>query len=160
MQLEDFTSKMHIPKEYIRVDNTNFFLFVLFCIGIASYFSYWFVTNPDVTVSDMSVPQQVAIEESMQADPNSQTFDAVLLEIGKDTTYIRVSITNRGVFSIGIRPDTIIKNQDGQMHIVDMNPFEKLSITAVDTPNTETYDFVASSILAVSSHRKGSDSSN
>ncbi len=150
MQLEQFTSKMHIPQEYKRVDNANLSLFVVFCIGIASYFSYWFVTNPDIPASETYIQTRPAlVQERTQYDTNAQTIEASLIEVEKNETYIRVSTMDKGVYSIGLNQDTKISRDGDSISIKSLTPFERLSITIIDLPNTEKYDFTAKSILVL-----------
>lgn len=84
--------------------------------------------------------------ETTDAATDEASFEAILLEVGENKTFIRASIKEKGVFSIGINDNTAITKAGASVDVNTLEPLAQLSITALPLSGTEQYDFLARSI--------------
>jgi hypothetical protein len=155
MNITDLKGKMHIPPEYVKTTHTLFYIFLMFCVSIGLYFSYWFVTNPEIfPYNDSFVLHTVKDANPKTQDATvteNQTLTGSLMEISEDKTYIRVSVKEKGVFSIGLDTNTTILLDGVSSDMSAFGPLAQITVVAEELPDTEKYDFIARSIANVPS---------
>lgn len=153
---------MHIPLEYIKKQNPVLVSVAFVCICTILFFVYTFLAEEYVKYVDgpeMNVPTILNVpvvetntknksDELLKPETSfKQLIKGEIVSISNDSTYMRVHIAERGIYSFGISSSTRITRLNTSIELSSIEPFAEVSIEAVKLMNSEMYDYEAQSIV-------------
>ncbi|KKU78788.1 MAG: hypothetical protein UY04_C0026G0002 [Parcubacteria group bacterium GW2011_GWA2_47_7] len=89
----------------------------------------------------------IVVDQTNSPTMKERELNGNIVMLGEKNSFIRLSVEGEGVYSVGISADTKITRDGVAYDMAALEPFAKISITALKLPNTETYDFLAQSIV-------------
>lgn len=91
------------------------------------------------TENDPAIPEESPLSE--------RVLTGVLMFLGTDASFIRISVKDEGIYSVALTPETKITINGTDTDIKSLKPMSLISVTAFVLPDTEPYDFSAQSII-------------
>ena len=81
----------------------------------------------------------------------SRPLSGVVVMLAEDGSYIRLSVINEGVLSIGVTEDTEITSSSTPITLEAIPPFSEVMLEVVPLEDSQMYDFLAISVDITSS---------
>jgi len=125
----------------------GFFVLILMVV----FFIMMKNTNNKPKISEVEIREEVEeFEEDTTKYGDGVGFihelSGSVIAIGEDGTYIRVSIEESGIFSVGINKDTLITKGSQPSSLEEIRPFSPITLSAVPLHSSEMYDYLAKSL--------------
>lgn len=76
----------------------------------------------------------------------SRPLSGGVVMLGEDGTYLRLSVTDVGVLSIGITKDTQITQDGTTIALAEIAPFSEAALEVIPLDDSQMYDFLAVSV--------------
>ena len=126
-------------------------LLIGFVVALPASFIFWNMYGAPLqsehSAKEVPDTQPVAPVEEKGTTYPERIFTGVLMSIGPDATFVRVSVKDEGVYSVALTPETKITMNGADTDIRALAPMSVVSITSSVLPDTEPYDFSALSIV-------------
>jgi hypothetical protein len=118
-------------------------LFVLMNSSMSPSFS-------ETIVVDSTPLEEPIVEEEfstlLENRNRALLLEGAVVMLAEDFSYVRLSVANEGIFSVGINEDTIIAQSNEIMTLKDLAPLSEVVVEAVPLEDSQMYDFLALSL--------------
>ncbi len=103
-------------------------------------------TNSSETKNTKPFTQESQGDGTELGKVEERTLAGAIIALGSDKSYIRLSVKNEGIYSVGITANTKITQNGAAVSLAALEPLAEVAVTATRLSDKERFDFRAESM--------------